>query len=145
MKGNLYNDLRPLGWLTYEESVELSNYIPEEFCDMYWHSDWQWFPDPTRRCGVENQPCWSLGALEKLLPKTIKLNEYNDEWRLVTEYVNENLYVYYDIPRDIVMCNKLEPIWKKQYQNLIDAYYQILLFLCENDFQIPLICQQDQS
>ena len=81
------NEIRPIGWTNYDESVKFYNMgLPESTCDLYWHTDVQHYPDPIKRSSCENLPCWSVGALEKILPKTLKLDEYSSvSYELVIE------------------------------------------------------------
>lgn len=129
------NEIRPIGWTNYDESVKFYDMgLPESTCDLYWHTDVQHYPDPIKRHGCENIPCWSVGALEKILPKTFKLDELCREYPLKVEYGIDCTYVYYDIPRDFAFDNKLTEITLDRYETTIDGFVALLTFLIDKEF-----------
>ncbi len=76
--------------------------LDESTADMWYHPDFNYMnlPDFSRRCGVENIPAWSLGALMDLLPPVCKGNllqikkTYTDGGRFYFAYANLACYLY---------------------------------------------------
>ena len=102
---------RPLGWTTIKESQALIKAgLNPNTADMYW-PDWKRMPDSIAypRCGIafkRDLPCWSFGALWKLLPKDIdgysleafksytseEVVAYSDEgWAVNLRFASDNL------------------------------------------------------
>lgn len=100
---------RPLGWTTLEEARQLVEAgLPAETADMHYlnYADNEFraltFPyaDTSPRISPWVIPCWSLGALVQLLPRTINL-DYN-------LLINPELWVMYSHPfsKDVkLMCS----------------------------------------
>lgn len=111
-----------------KQSKRLAELLPIESADMWY---WEWptapkynnYEHPMFHKGddIVNVPCWSLAALFKLLPKCIEgaepslIKTFRDDYRIV-----------YDIHGD-------ENITSEDYTNPIDACYEIILRLKEND------------
>lgn len=83
------NNNHPLGWTTLEEAKQLVEAgLPVETADMYY-----WLAEEreyvyTGKCSDPNGiPCWSLGVLAQLLPRTI-----DQEYNLL---INPEFYVMY--------------------------------------------------
>lgn len=131
---------RPLGWTTLEEAKLLVEAgIDPNTADMSYDfvvckvfngnplEDWllQPFP-PDENQPNEQLPCWSLGALEKLIPDDIKVNDvtffyhasYNGIRKWSSSYTNEDLY------RLIIFAN---------FQKRIEMLVQTVLFLLQNN------------
>ena len=92
---------RPLGWTTLEEAKQLVEAgLNPDTADMYWAPDAGTVVPTPYITKTDNEtlipaykgavPCWSLGALIQLLPRTVE-QEYN-------LYVNSELWVMYRSP-----------------------------------------------
>lgn len=124
------NNNRPLGWTTVEESQQLVDAgLPVETADMHYlnYSDNEFgaltFPyvdtSPSVRSWVI--PCWSLGALVQLLPRTIK-QEYN-------LLINTELWVMYRNPflKDVECLFDNSPF-------LIENVKDAIIWLLKNNY-----------
>lgn len=92
---------RPLGWTTLKESKQLVEMgLPVETADMYWTPDANIVVPTSYITKTDNEtlipaykgaiPCWSLGALVQLLPKTIE--------QCYNLIINPQFYVIYMNP-----------------------------------------------
>lgn len=105
------NNNHPLGWTTLEEAKQLVDAgLPVETADMYWALDADTVVPTSYITKTDDEtlipaykgaiPCWSLGALVQLLPRTINL-DYN-------LLINPELWVMYRHPfsKDVkLMCS----------------------------------------
>lgn len=125
-----YDKERPLGWTTREESLRLIEAgIDPESNDLYYHIDNNYgdYPDATRRCMCENLPCWSIGALEAMIPDTIKVN--NVEFHFHATY---NRYDRWAACYEDESYNR--HLTDRAWRNQIEMYASIVQWLLENDY-----------
>lgn len=125
---------RPLGWTTVEEAQQLVEAgLPVETADMLYTSldghttPWVWASKP----GMHPQdiPCWSLGALLKLIPaeitysdfKPFKLGIFKDEDKC------HYFIQYYPLYEGGVFC-------ETNGHTLVEASINMILYLLNNKF-----------
>lgn len=113
----------PLGWTTLEEAKQLVEAgLPVKTADMYyWLAEGKEYVY-TGKCSDSNGiPCWSLGALVQLLPRTIK-QEYN-------LLINTELWVMYRNPflKDVECLFDNSPF-------LIENVKDAIIWLLKNNY-----------
>lgn len=131
---------RPLGWTTIEEAKQLVEAgLDPNTADMSYNlvvfkvingnpsEDWLLQPFPLDKNRPQKQlPCWSLGALEKLIPDDIEVNDvtffyhasYNGIRKWSSSYTDEDLH-------RLILFNS--------FPRRIEMLVQTVLFLLENN------------
>ena len=132
---------RPLGWTTLEEAKLLVDAgLDPNTADMSYNfvvckvingnpsEDWllQPFP-PDDNQPHEQLPCWSLGALEKLIPDIIKINDANFHFRVSYDPTHKWSLCYDDFMfrRNIMLS---------YFKTQIELYVNILKNLLANGY-----------
>lgn len=99
---------RNLGWTTLEEAKKLVDagldpntadmyYIKEPFMQIELHTRIDKFAEKIGGYPIEKEnhyPCWSLGALLKLIPKNIKVNDESFQFYMSYDNTNKWSSVY---------------------------------------------------
>jgi hypothetical protein len=135
------NNIRPLGWTTLEEAKQLVKAgLPVETADMLYTSldgyttPWVWTSKPGMH--PEDVPCWSLGALLKLMPKTISVPVderssyfYNLEWQFAND--NSLRYIATNRSKCLVDIYSDHDMGGKSF---IETVLEIVIWLIENNY-----------
>ena len=112
---------RPLGWTTLEEAKQLVEAgLSVETADMFWASDADTVIPTPYITKTDNEtlipaykgaiPCWSLGALLKLMPKSISV------------LVDERSAYFYGLEWQFANDNSLRYIATNRGKCLVDIY-----------------------
>lgn len=116
------SDNRPLGWTTLEEAKQLIEAgLDKNTADMWISPKGIYIGRKETPIKYETFPCWSLGVLTQLLPRTIE-QEYN-------LLINSEFYVMYRHPfsKDVkFVCSKSSFL----IENVKDA----IIWLLNNKF-----------
>lgn len=131
---------RPLGWTTVEESklivdagldpntADMSyNWVECRVCDGNAVEDWLLRPFPIDdRQPYEQLPCWSIGALIVLIPRTININYSRFHFYMSYNNTEKWSAVYEDfVFRRQLFCSA--------YPSLLELLINVILWLLQNN------------
>lgn len=116
-----------------EQSKKLAEILPLESADMWYQhigisikDDSEkpiYFPMVIRDCESDKDiPCWSLTALIDVLPLEIETHKQTDGHK-----------IYYYVESYMKRMGKEKYLSTKQYENLVDACYEMVLTLHDNN------------